>query len=453
MRCLYIIVCVYIAFAESVSGQVEVSTPPIVNFTLLRQYDAIHIEEPQNTYQNLKKLSLGSNTTLSFGGSYRFQTEAFIHEQFEKKSEQNDFWFLNRAMLHAHLKIGNTFELFSELNSSLITSKEAIVPVDKDELSVNQLFARYQFHKNWNLLIGRQNMRLGSGRLIDIREGPNVRLSFDMVQLQFKNKTTGITGFYAVPVQQKAGVFDNDFLETNETLSALYWTQNWTQTTNTDVYILYKEEAQKTWNLGTADDNRISLGMRHFGTWKGFNYNNEFVYQLGTFGDQNITAWTISFNVEKEFTIGEKPITLGIKTEAISGDSDASDATLQTFDALYPRGAYFGRVARFGPSNLIDIHPYANLTLGKLTLEADYVTFWRFATNDGIYNPALILDYPSENNQRFIGHQFGTIANLEVSPFISVELESNIILPSSFLQESNLDATLYHFVFTTEIRF
>lgn len=94
-----------------------------------------------------------------------------------------------------------------------------------------------------------------------------------------------------------------------------------------------------------AHDKRASLGLRHFGTWKGLTYNNEFVYQAGKFGNQNISAWTISFHIEKAFKTFNH-LSLGLKTEAISGDKNTNNNAINTFDALYPRGAYFGRVAR-----------------------------------------------------------------------------------------------------------
>lgn len=428
------------------------SDPNTLDFSLLRQNDNISIIEPRNFYHKLKSIPLGNNTILSLGGSYRFQTESFINEQFNKNQDQTDYWFLTRGMLHAHLKFKSNFEIFGELNSSLVSSKDAIAPVDKDKLNINQLFARYHFNEHWNILLGRQNMRLGSGRLVDVREGPNVRLSFDMAQLQYKDDNTKITGFYSIPVQPQKGVFDNDAFETEETLSAIQWTQYWAKNTNTDIYLLYKNEADKTWNSGTANDARASLGLRHFGTWQGLTYNNEFVYQFGKFGDEDISAWTVSFNVEKQFeTI--HPFTLGIKTEAISGESDDNDNTLNTFDALYPRVAYFGRVARFGPSNLIDLHPYISSKIGPVNVIVDYVAFWRFSTNDGLYNPALILEYPSVNSERFIGNQIGAIAGYQINDFINIELESNVIFPGAFLKESNQGDTLYHFVFTTEIKF
>ncbi len=434
-----IIFCAAITFAQEHGN----------SFSLLRQNDEINTKDANSFYQKLKYLELSDKASLSFGGSYRFQAEGFINEQFNSDiDEETDVWFLNRFMLHSHLKISDRFELFAELNSSLIQSKQNIVPVDKDELNVNQLFASYFFTDNFNLLVGRQNIRLGSGRLVDIREGPNVRLTFDMVKLQYHEHNTTITGFYSIPVQQEEGVFDNDFLNNSETLSALYWNENWSKQNQTDVYLLYKTEKEKTWNAGTADDERYSFGVRHFGTWKGIRFNNEFVYQFGTFGQQDISAWTASFNIEKDFSFG----ILGLKTEAISGDTNSSNG-LNTFDALYPRGAYFGRVARFGPSNLIDIHPYYDFRIGEFNLELDYVAFWRFSIDDGLYNPALILQYPSTNSQRFIANQIGGILSYEINNFIALELESNIIFPGSFLKKSGLGDTLCHIVFTTELKF
>ena len=425
------------------------------DFRLVRQQDVISInpKDKKGCYEKLKQTDLGGQNTLSFGGSYRFQTESFVNEQFSADLEESDVWFLNRLMFHAHLRIGDTFEFFAELNSSTITSKDNLSPVDKDELSLNQLFAKYRFNKQWELLVGRQNLRLGSGRLVDVREGPNVRLSFDMASLDFESEKTSVKAFFGVPVQQQPGILDNDFLKFTESIGGIYATQRWGEALNFDVYALYKREDAKTWNLGTADDRRTSLGVRHFGQWKGLRFNNEFVYQLGDFGEQDITAWTASFSIETSLNWRDQPFTMGIKTEAISGDSDPDDSTLNTFDALYPRGAYFGRVARFGPSNLIDIHPYVDFSPGRFSVELDYVAFWRFSREDGVYNPALILEYPSLNRERFIGHQIGTITGIELNKNITLELETNLIFPGAFLKESGLDDILFHTVFTAEFKF
>ncbi|TAI47130.1 alginate export family protein [Flagellimonas allohymeniacidonis] len=427
-----------------------------LRFGMLRQQDGVSIlkeKEAKTLYEHVKWIPIGTNSSLSFGGSYRFQPEAFINEEFSSEVDQDDIWFLNRFQFHSHLKLAGKFELFAELNSSLIDSKTNLAPVDRDKLSFNQLFARYHLNRNWNMLVGRQNMRLGSGRLVDIREGPNVRLSFDLAQLQYKNANTEVTAFYAVPVRVAPGVFDNKALDFQESVGAIYWTQHWNANSSTDIYAIYKEEEAKTWDSGTADDHRLSLGLRHFENWNKLKYNNEFVFQTGSFGDQDIRAWTVSFSIEHPVSFLGENSSIGLKTEAISGDTSDTDSTLNTFDGLYPRGAYFGRVARIGPSNLFDIHPYFDTSMRRFTFEFDYVAFWRLSTDDGVYGPPLNLQYPSINEERFIGHQLGSIVAFEVNSFINLELEANVIFPGAFLDESGLDDTLFHSVLTMEFKF
>ncbi|WP_146746601.1 alginate export family protein [Sinomicrobium soli] len=436
-----------IAFHCSMYGQ---------EFALLRQQDnlrSIDSIEDKTLYQNLKIVDISHHTTLSFGGSWRFQTESFINGEFDRYASQDNSWYLNRFLAHAHLKAGRNFELFTELGSSLPTNKDDISPVDKDELYINQLFVKYQFTSSWDIAAGRHNMRLGSGRLVDIREGPNVRRSFDFTELNYQNRNFKVKGFFSVPVQPFSGVFDNDYLKFDETFSGIYTTTQLSGTTGVDVYIFYQKDDNALYNSGTENERRTSVGIRHFGNYKKLTYNNEAVYQFGTFGDQHISAWTLSLHIERQTTIMGRDFGLGIKTEAISGDRDATDNKMNTFDALYPRGAYFGRVARFGPSNLIDVHPYINTTFNKWQAEIDYDVFWRYSTEDGVYGAPMTLDYPSTNNKRFIAHQMGANISFEPSSFINIQLESNIVFPGAFLKESSLPDTLYHFVLTTEFRF
>lgn len=425
-------------------------------FSLLRQNDnlrSIDSLEDKSLYQKLKIVNISQNTTLSFGASRRFQVESFINGEFDDNGNQDNIWYLNRFLAHAHLKVGKSFELFTELGSSLVTNKDNISPVDKDELYLNQLFVKYKFTSNWDVAAGRHNIRLGSGRLVDIREGPNVRRQFDFAELNYQTNNFTAKTFFSIPVQPTVGVFDNDYLNFDETFSGIYTTTNISGATNLDAYMFYQKDDQAVYNSGIENERRVSFGTRYFGKYKKFTFNNEAVYQFGEFGNQGISAWTLSLNIERQTNISGKEFGIGIKAEVISGDRNAVDNKMNTFDALYPRGGYFGRVARFGPSNLIDVHPYLNTAFKKLKVEIDYAAFWRYSLEDGVYGAALTLDYPDLNNHRFIAHQIGVITGYELNKFINIELESNVIFPGAFLKDNNLNATLYHFVLTSEIKF
>lgn len=425
-------------------------------FALLRQDDSVPIQKDRkgmSWYRSLKHPYESEHNQLTLGGSWRGQAESFVNEQFRAEGRQDNMWYLNRLLFHAHLKLGDRFETFAELGSSWAYGKNNTSPVDKDALYVNQLFVAYRLTSNTGLEVGRYNLRLGSGRLVDIREGPNVRRSFDMVRWWHRTKGFEVQTFFSIPVGPEPRAFDNGQLAFDETFSGLYATTHLTDSSHLDAYVLYQKEDGATYQSGTDNERRVSLGVRHFGKVKGITYNNEAVYQFGTFGNQDVSAWTVSLQVEGELKVMGKAFGVGIKTEAISGDKNATDGKLNTFDALYPRGAYFGRVARFGPSNLIDVHPYVNTKFNRLSVEVDYAAFWRFSLEDGVYGAAMTLDYPSLNDQRFIASQVGFIAGYRFNHAIGVELEGNVIFPGAFLQENNLGDTLYHMVLTTEIKF
>jgi len=426
------------------------------DFSLLRQDDNISYfktTDEKSFYNTFKYVPIQEAIFISFGGSIRFQYESFINEQFKNIDGQDNLWYFNRLMFHTYINIKDKLEIFAELNNSVVGNRVDQSPVDKDLLAFNQLFIRYNFTKNWNVQVGRENMKLGARRLVDIREGPNVRRSFDLAQLNYTSNKFSAKGFFAIPVQQKPEVFDNDFLKFSETFSGIYTTTHFNSANNLDLYVLYQKDDNVTYNNGTENERRTSVGARYFGNYKSLTFNNEIVYQFGDFGNQTINAWTISFQLENKTKLYNQWCNLGLKAEIISGDKDQNDDKLNTFDALYPRGAYFGRVARFGPSNLIDIHPYINTKFGNLFVEIDYDAFWRYSTDDGVYNAALLLEYPNTNRKKFIANQIGGLVSYEFNKHIAVEFEYNVILPGAFLDASNKGATLNHFVFTTEFKF
>src|SRR4029077_20361811 len=64
--------------------------------------------------------------------------------------------------------------------------------------------------RNWIVLrVGRQELNYGSDRLVAVREGPNVRQSFDGFKIRSKVGEWHIDGFAVRPDLDKPGFFDN----------------------------------------------------------------------------------------------------------------------------------------------------------------------------------------------------------------------------------------------------
>src|SRR6201995_2803916 len=92
-------------------------------------------------------------------------------------------------MLYFDVHYGKHFRSFVELKSGL-NSYRTGGPRQMDEKKLDFQVAFFEVGKGGDrngvkFRAGRQEMEYGSGRLIDVREGPNVRLSFD----GFKIKT------------------------------------------------------------------------------------------------------------------------------------------------------------------------------------------------------------------------------------------------------------------------
>jgi hypothetical protein len=127
-----------------------------------------------------------------------------------------------------------------------------------------------------------------------------------------------------------------------------------------DVYYLGLDRRQATFERGTAQEVRHSLGARlsHPVAMEksGLDFDYEGLWQFGTFGSGNILAWTVASETGYRFpTVSLKP-RFSAKADISSGDNRRSKI-LGTFNPLFPKGNYFGVLATTGPGplNFIDV--------------------------------------------------------------------------------------------------
>jgi hypothetical protein len=133
---------------------------------------------------------------------------------------------------------------------------------------------------------------------------------------------------------------------------------------NVDLYYLGFENSQAVYGKGPGHELRHSLGMRLWGKPMSWDYNLEYVWQFGTFGSGNIGAWTAANAVR--YTFSDLPLTprLGLRFDIASGDNNPTSPNLQTFNPLFPTGAYFNLLNPVGPLNIIDLHPSLDVYAG-----------------------------------------------------------------------------------------
>jgi hypothetical protein len=188
-----------------------------------------------------------------------------------------------------------------------------------------------------------------------------------------------------------------------------------------DLYYMGIDRENARFDQGAARETRHSLGTRLWGGLKAWDYNYELVYQWGSFGNAGIRAWTVAS--DDGFTLSHVRFRprLSLKADVTSGDRGRTNPSLQTFNALFPKGAYFGEIALIGPANHMDLQPSVDFRLTKRwTLSPAAGFFWRQSIHDGIYGPAInLLRSAGSSTARFIGSQIAAQAECEISRHFS----------------------------------
>ena len=224
---------------------------------------------------------------------------------------------------------------------------------------------------------------------------------------------------------------------------------------NIDLYYLGIRRDQATWSDVKGEEVRHSVGSRVWRADKRFSYDIEGLYQFGSVDGSTISAWTLSFN--NSYVLGSKKLspTAGLKTELISGDAETDDHRIQSFNPLFPRGAYFGYAALIGPSNLFDIHPSIDVPISNaVTFSTDYDIFWRYSTRDGIYNPGAKVIYgPGDSGKAFIGHQISGNIDFTPNKHIFIRAEATWFKAGSYLKSVSSGKNILFVGFTSTLKF
>jgi len=362
---------------------------------------------------------------------------------------QSPFWngYLNeRYMLSTDLHFGPHVRTFVELKSG-INSWRAGGPrrIDEKKLDFQAGFLDVGSATSWgsaHVRAGRQELEYGSGRLVDVREGPNVRLSFDGFLAGVQARGWQVDGFAMRPDEDNPGFFDNAPDHTVGFWGA-YATRPIPGKTQLDLYYLGQDRKDGAFERGTAHEVRQSIGGRMSrpvaSERPGWDFDDEALWQFGSFGAADIRAWTVATETGYRIpTIPLKP-RFSVKADISSGDHPATN-TLGTFNPLYPKGNYFGLLATTGPGpiNFIDVHPHVEASAPhNVSLSFDWIFQWRQSLDDGVYAvPGFLIRAADGSRARFVGNRPGTEIRWQANRHLWFQGDYGIFYAGRFLKET-----------------
>lgn len=415
----------FYAIATAVALTLEARIPVLAaGFKALR-YDEDYSSlrngpPPADALERLKFIPLddAGDAWLTLGGESRSRYEYFSHSQWGAGPQDDNGYFLQRTMLHTDWHAAARLRIFVQLKSGLETGRNGGPrPTDEDRLDLAQAFADSRWPVpadcTLTLRVGRQEIALGSSRLVSTREAPNVHLAFDGARLFLQRKGWRIDALAVRPVQTNPGVFDDgsDYTQKLWGLYAVTALPDWPGA-NLDLYYLGFERDNARFAQGTAHETRQTWGTRLWGKHGDWDYNGEAVLQSGHFGADRIGAWMVSLDASYTFsTAGGKP-RFGVRGGIASGDRDPHDGELNTYNGLFPRGAYFHESGLIGPTNILAVDPFVTLQATKtVSLAFDCVFFWRQSAHDGLYGNSINLVRPALDAP---GHGLGTQPSVRI---------------------------------------
>jgi hypothetical protein len=423
-------------------------------------YSFLKTDSNRTGYRRLKYTPLGVNrrSFVSLGGEVRYQYFAIHNEDWGDSPNDKDGYVLSRFLLHSDLHLGRRSRFFVQVQGSLADGKKSgTSPVHENPLDLHQAFWELRGKRSSVAFrLGRQELSYGSQRLVSVRELPNNRQSFDAAKLILPIKSTKVDLFYSHYVTAKKGIFDDRSTKAWRFWGAYLVSNNVPFFKHIDVYYLGLHKDDAVFEDGTGTEHRHTFGTRIWGAGQKWKYDLESVYQFGTFGKKSITAWTASSSLSYKMGGVKFHPELSVRSELISGDVRNGDNKLQTFNPLFPRGAYFGLAALIGPANLVDVHPSVSLELvpGKLVWTSDYDIFWRHRTSDGIYAPNVSLLYPSGGSgKKLIGQQFATDLTCNANNYLMMRVEGTLFRTGPYLKEVGSGKNLIFLGVTAQLKF
>ncbi len=407
------------------------------------------------------KLTDDGSSYASFGGQLRPRIEHFTNRDW---LDENDTYYAQRFSLYGDFHFGEKARLFVELANGLKTGEKEIT--QSDDLGLHQAFAEFKFQlgasSQMNVRFGRQELNLGASRLVSDRAGPNIRRSFDVLKIAQQFGNTTLMGFYGKEVSPQFNVFDNEFaLFDSNAANPELWTLGLEFPIkniggSNQLYYLGFKVDQAAYSDVFGEEVRHTIGLRRYGTiGQRISYNTELVYQFGTLGNNDISA----FNLETDWKytlINTKwrPI-LGLKLDLSSGDRNLDDGTLNTFNPLFVNPGLYSLAAINTPANLTSFHPNMMVfPFQNFSIYADYAKFYRTSTNDGVYVPTRFQSRQASGlDAKHLGDAFGLKLTYEINRNLSFDIKSYYFITGEFIEQSGSSENTFHIAPTLEFTF
>jgi hypothetical protein len=410
----------------------------------------------------VKYIALGPDDwSLTLSGEYRLRPEGLRVRQTDARPGAIDNYVLQRYLFGADARFGRRVRVFGELQSGIINgSLRSPRPTDRNPLDLHQAFVEVRQpvrqKDRLTLVAGRQEIEIGTSRLISASPGLNVKRSFDGVAFTYQAQSWNLGAVGALVVGLEEGMFDD-----GSDSDQLFWgiaagrRGSLLERSEVGVYYLGIDNSLSFYVQGQRPEVRHTVGGRWNAAGAGPDFNYDVLFQWGRFGGVPIRAWAFATETGYRLTSVTWRPRLSVRTDIASGDRDAEEAALQSFNPLFPGNAYSGAVGLLGPTNLTDLTPALTVSpRPDLTVGFEAPSYWRTSTADGVYATDLrVLAGPMAGSGKYVGTNPGVLVVWQPTRHLQLQGVVTRFLSGTFLQSTFVANGFGFYSFTARYRF
>ncbi|MEG3086020.1 alginate export family protein [Sphingomonas sp. PB4P5] len=414
-----------------------------------------------------KYIVLDADAYLTTGIELRARNERYRHNQWLGGAAADDSYLWLRAMPYADLHIGSgnvgVRGFVQPIAAYAVGVAPSASPIDQTRVDLLQGFVDIRLGAETGstaapgvtVRAGRQMLSLGTERLVGTRYGPNVPLAFDGVRGLISLAGATISLLAVRPVQPGTGSFDDTRSRAKSLWGAYLTVPAIGARSGIDLFYLGYRNAAAVFGGRTGSERRDSIGARLFGAAGGWHWNVEGVAQRGDFAGQRIRAWTLGSELGRSFAEAPLAPDTVLRINVVSGDKRRDDGRLGTFNALFPKGKYFGELSPVGPTNIVSVNPHIAARLGPaLSASVAGMAYWRYSRGDGVYDiPGTLIRAPGTSTARFIGKEAEATLAWQATPELELSTSLSAFEPGAFIRQTGSAKTITMLGIESNFRF
>jgi hypothetical protein len=386
--------------------------------------------------EQLHRIHIGDNWLFATGGEFRYRYNNEVHSRL---TANNNHYDLTRVRVFTDLWYKDTFRVYAEFISAESFNQNLVpVLIDRSFADIQNLFVDFKLFEDgycvpWYVRGGRQELVLGSQRLVSALDWANTRRTFDGVRLFRHGEKFDIDAFWAQVVIPHATRFNR--ADPQQNFAGLFTEYRPTKTQafdlfaflldNDDVFNFKTRTPAPHGQLPTAPYEVYTFGGRYFGNARrneNILFDFEEMLQLGhsDFSNGSIVAGNTSNGVGYNFSKAPMNPTVWAYWDWASGSRNPLSGQMSTFNQLYPfNHYYFGWLDYVGRSNINDWNFHLYLYPTKwITFNTQFHIFMLDRSTDALYNAgSTILRFdPTGKSGRDVGRELDLIVNFHLTP-------------------------------------